>query len=88
MSVCDLVDVDMKTITLSEEIVKELEELSTQFGIPIEEIVKRGMIEYLRELKPNLDLEFEAIGFGMWSERADMKNSAEWVWKLREKEWN
>lgn len=77
----------MKTITIPEEMVKNLEQISEKFGISIEEIVRRGMTEYLKELKPDNELEFEAIGSGMWSERIDMKNSVKWVKKLREKEW-
>ena len=39
----------MKTITLSDDIARELEELSARLGILPEEIIRRGISEYLRE---------------------------------------
>jgi len=74
----------MKTITLSDDIVKELEQLSARFGISPEEIIRRGIGEYLRESVAQPQDGFEAIGFGMWAGRDDMEDSAQWVHKLRE----
>ena len=78
----------MKTITLPDEIVKELEQLSARFGVSPEEVIKRGINEYLKESEIQTKSEFEATGFGMWAERNDMEDSAQWVRKLREQEWN
>ncbi len=78
----------MKTITLPNEIIKELEHLSVQLGVSPEAIIRRGISEYLRESESLTKIEFEAIGFGMWLERDDMEDSAQWVHRLREQEWN
>ena len=78
----------MKTITLPDEIIRELERLSARFGVSPEEIIKRGINEYLKESEVQIKSEFEAIGFGMWARRNDLEDSAQWVRKLREQEWN
>jgi len=31
--------------------------------------------------------DFKPVGFGMWANRNELKNSSEWVRELRESEW-
>ena len=50
----------MKTITLPDEIIRELERLSARFGVSPEEIIKRGINEYLKESEVQIKSEFEA----------------------------
>ncbi len=78
----------MKTITLSDDIVRELEKLSARLGVSPEEIIRRWISEYLRESSAQSQNGFESIGFGMWSGRDDMEDSAQWVHRIREQEWN
>jgi predicted transcriptional regulator len=78
----------MKTITLSDDIMRELEELSARLGISPEEIIRRAISEYLREPSVQDRNGFEPIGFGMWAGRDEMDDSAQWVHRLREQEWN
>jgi len=44
--------------------------------------------KYLKELPAQTQNGFESIGFGMWAGRDDMEDSAQWVRRLREQEWN
>jgi hypothetical protein len=76
----------MKTITLSDDIVRELEKLSARFGVSLEEIIRRGISGYLGEPSIQGQDKFESIGFGIWAERDDMEDSAQWVHRLREQE--
>ena len=78
----------MKTITLSDEIVRELEKLSARFGTSPEEIIRRSISRYLEEPSTQKQDRFESVGFGMWAGRDDMEDSAQWVHRLREQEWN
>ena len=78
----------MKTITLSDDIVRELEKLSARFGVSPEEIIRRGISGYPEEPSIQSQDGFESIGFGIWSKRDDMEDSAQWVHRLREQEWN
>ena len=78
----------MKTITLSDDVVRELEKLSVRLGISPEEIIRRWISEYLRVAPTQSQNGFESIGFGMWAERNDMEDSAQWVHRFREQEWN
>lgn len=78
----------MKTITLSDDIVRELEKLSTRLGVPPEEVIRRGISRYLVEPSTQKQDGFESVGFGMWAGRDDMEDSAQWVHRLREQEWN
>jgi hypothetical protein len=78
----------MKAIVLSDDTVRELERLSARFGVSPEEIIKRGISEYLRESSAQPQDGFESIGFGMWAGRDDMEDSAQWVHRLREQEWD
>jgi hypothetical protein len=77
----------MKTITLPDEIVEELEQLSIRFGISPTDIVKRGISEYLRHPDSEDEKKLNPIGFGMWADRSDMEDSTQWVSKIREREW-
>ncbi|MFC1712376.1 CopG family transcriptional regulator [Candidatus Poribacteria bacterium] len=58
----------MKTITLPDEIVRNLQQISIRSGVLPEEIIKRGISEYLLEIESEPNRQFEAIGFGMWTE--------------------
>jgi hypothetical protein len=78
----------MKTITLPDDIVRELEKLSARFGVPPEEIIRRGISGYLGDSSMQSQDGFESIGFGIWAKRDDMEDSARWVHRLREQEWN
>ena len=78
----------MKTIALSDDIVRKLEQLSARFGVSPEEIIRRGISEYLRESAAQPQDGFESIGFGMWAGRDDMEDSVQWVRSVREQEWN
>lgn len=78
----------MKAITLPDGIVRKLEQLSARLGVSPEEIIERGISEYLRESTAQSQNGFESIGFGMWAERSDMEDSAQWVRSLREQEWS
>jgi len=78
----------MKTITLSDDIVRELEKLSARLGVSPEEIIRRGISGYLGEKSVQNENGFESVGFGMWAGRDDMEDSAQWVHRLREQEWN
>ena len=78
----------MKTITLPDDIVRESEKLSARSGVPPEEIIRRGISGYLGEPSTQKQDGFESVGFGMWAERDDMGDSAQWVRRLREQEWN
>ena len=78
----------MKAITLPDDIVRKLEQLSARFGVSPEEIIERGISEYLRESATQPQNGFESVGFGMWAGRNDMEDSAQWVRSLREQEWS
>ena len=78
----------MKTITLSDDIVKELERLSARLGVSPEEIIRRGIRGYLGETSVQSQDGSESVGFGMWAGRDDMEDSAQWVHRLREQEWD
>jgi len=78
----------MKTITLSDDVVRELEKLSARLGISPEEVIKRWINGDLRESSAESQNGFESIGFGMWAGRNEMEDSAQWVRRLREQGWN
>jgi len=78
----------MKTITLSDDVVRELEKLSARLGISPEEVIKRWINGDLRESSAQSQNGFESIGFGMWAGRNEMEDSAQWVRRLREQGWN
>jgi hypothetical protein len=78
----------MRTIALPDDIVWELERLSARLGISPEEIIRRGISEYLRGSSAQPQDEYDSIGFGMWAGRDDMEDSVQWVHRLREREWS
>lgn len=55
----------METITLSDDIVRELERLSARPGVSPEEIIRRGIRGYPGETSVQSQDEFESAGFGM-----------------------
>jgi len=77
----------MKTIELSDDLVNQLEQLLIEFGVSPDEIIRRGISEYLRDLNQHYSEKFDSIGFGMWSQRRDMEDSVQWVNNIREREW-
>jgi hypothetical protein len=77
----------MKTISakLPDKLANQLKALAATLNISEDELIARSLEEYLSKLEqPN---DFEPIGFGMWKEREDMRDSTAWVRKLRETEW-
>ncbi|MFQ6042120.1 MAG: hypothetical protein ACE5PV_14785 [Candidatus Poribacteria bacterium] len=86
---------------LSDEISLKLEVLSKEMDISKETIIEYSLREYLSKLErnrsekvmslrakqSNQEGHFNPVGFGMWKDREDMKDSAKWVRTLREKEW-
>ena len=63
----------------------ELEHLARALGITLEELLKRSLAAYLPQAKA--EITFEPIGFGMWADRPEMQDAAQWVADLREREW-
>jgi hypothetical protein len=47
--------------------------------------VQRGLAAYVAQIKA--ESTFEPIGFGMWADRPEMHDAAQWVADLREREW-
>lgn len=77
---------------LSDEIALKLEVLSKEMNISKNTIIEDSLQEYLSKLGKNKSEEypkghFNPVGFGMWKDREDMEDSAQWVRNLREKEW-
>ncbi len=52
----------MKTIALSDDIVRKLEKLSARFGVSPEEIIRRGISGYLGEPSTQKQDGFESVG--------------------------
>ena len=77
---------------LSDEIAKKLEVLSKEMDISKDTIIEDSLREYLSKLEQNVSEKvrkghFNPVGFGMWKDREEMEDSAQWVRNLREKEW-
>jgi hypothetical protein len=77
---------------LSDEIASKLEVLSKEIEVSKDTIIEDSLREYLSKLEQNkpekvLKGNFNPVGFGMWKDREDMDDSAQWVKNLREKEW-
>ena len=70
---------------VSDEEFAELEHLAEVLGVPLEELLQRGVAAYLSQIQA--DTTFEPIGFGMWADRPEMQDAAKWVADLREREW-
>ena len=70
------------TVELSDEMKAEVERICSRLGIPIDEFIRQAVAQFLRTARESA--EFKPIGFGMWSRREDMGDSAQWVRKLRE----
>ena len=73
------------TITLPDEMMEELDRISAHTGIPLDELIKRSIAEYIR--RRGFEVEFDEVGFGMWADRAEMEDSTKWVRETREREW-
>jgi len=77
---------------LSDDIALKLEVLSQEMNISKDTIIEDSLREYLRILEQSKPEEytkehFSPVGFGMWKDREDMNDSAQWVRNLREREW-
>ena len=86
---------------LSDEIVAKLDVLSSEMDVSKDTIIEDSLREYLSKLEQNRSekvmslrakqsnqkVHFNPVGFGMWKDREDMEDSAQWVRNLREREW-
>ena len=72
---------------LPEEDVRKLKSVSKRLSIPEKEIVRRSVEAYMQKLA-GMEEELELVGFGMWNDVLEMRNSSEWVEELRKKEWD
>ena len=70
---------------ISDEEFATLEHLAQDLGVSLEELVRRSLTAYLAQAKA--EPAFEPIGFGMWADRPEMQDAANWVAELRHREW-
>jgi hypothetical protein len=70
---------------ISDEEFATLEHLAQDLGVSLEELVRRSLTAYLAQAKA--EPAFEPIGFGMWADRPEMEDAANWVAELRHREW-
>ncbi len=68
-------------IVVADEARAALEHLAQALGITLEALLKRSLAAYLPQVK--VELTFEPIGFGMWADRPEMQDAAQWVANLR-----
>ena len=71
--------------TVSDEECAALEQLAQALGITLEALLKRSLAAYLSQAKAERTC--EPIGFGMWADRPEMHDAAQWVAELRELAW-
>lgn len=72
-------------VVVSDEEWATLEQVAQAQGVPLETLVQRGLAAYAAQLKA--ELAFEPIGFGMWADRPEMQDAAQWVADLRKRAW-
>jgi predicted transcriptional regulator len=70
---------------LPDDLALTLKSLAQKVGRAEEEIIAQSLKAYFKTL--NSSGKLKTIGFGMWKDREDMKDSAQWVRRLRETEW-
>lgn len=70
--------------TVSDEEFYELEQVAKAQGLPVREILRRSVAEYVAKIKA--EPVFEPIGFGMWEHRYEMQDTSAWVHELRRQE--
>jgi hypothetical protein len=70
---------------VSDEEFAELEQVAQAQGVPLEALVQRSLAAYVAQVKA--EPTFEPIGFGMWANRPEMEDAAQWVADLRQREW-
>ena len=70
---------------ISDDEFATLEHLAQDLGVSLEELVRRSLTAYLAQAKA--EPAFEPIGFGMWADRPEMQDAANWVAELRHREW-
>jgi hypothetical protein len=75
---------ELKTMVPDEEF-HELAQVAKAQGMPVEDILRRSVAEYLAKVRA--ELAFEPIGFGMWAHRHEMQDASAWVHELRSQEW-
>jgi hypothetical protein len=75
---------ELKT-TVSDEEFCELEQVAKAQELPVEEILRRSVVEYIAKVRA--EPAFEPIGFGMWAHRHEMQDASAWVHELRRQEW-
>ena len=73
---------------LSDEIASKLEILSKEMKVSKNTIIERSLREYFSNTEKNMSKKeqkkhFNPVGFGMWKDREDMKEPAQWVRNLR-----
>lgn len=72
-------------VVVSDEELAALEQAAQALGVPLEVLVQRGLAAYVAQ--PKAELAFEPIGFGMWADRPEMQDAAQWVADLRKRAW-
>ena len=72
-------------VVISDEEFATLEHLAQDLGVSLEELVRRSLTAYVAQAKA--EPAFEPIGFGMWADRPEMQDAANWVAELRHREW-
>lgn len=71
--------------TVSDEEFAALEQFAQVLGVPLEALLLRSVVAYLAQVKAERAV--EPLGFGMWADRPEMHDAAQWVADLREREW-
>jgi len=66
-----------------DDIFEAIQRLSAKLQLSPGELIQCIIKDYLE--KDQAD--FKPVGFGMWANRNELKNSSEWVRELRESEW-
>jgi len=73
------------TATLRDDQFHHLEGLAQQTGLTVEQLVVRSIEAFLGPT--GTARVFDPLGAGMWKNRKEMRDSTQWVDKLREQEW-
>lgn len=72
-------------VVVSDEELAALEQAAQALGVPLDVLVQRGLAAYVAQRKA--ELACEPIGFGMWADRPEMQDAAQWVTDLRKRAW-
>ncbi len=68
-------------VPLSDDEWQALEKAAQALGVSVEELLRSRVAEYLATLQEAPP--FEPIGFGMWADRPEMCDAAQWVHERR-----